>query len=228
MRAVIVADGSAPTRGALDAAWPGWADDVGLVVAADGGARVAVALGLAPDLVVGDGDSLGSDGIASLRARGVEVSLARPDKDESDTELAILAALARGARSVTVLAAFGGRLDHALANIWLLALPALEERTAELLDGSTRISLISASAAEPVRRVLGPGREGDIVSLLPLGPDVDGVATEGLRYPLHGEALPLGPSRGLSNVRAVAGSAVAVTVRRGRLLVVETPATLGR
>jgi thiamine pyrophosphokinase len=227
VRALIVADGSPPTRAALDASWPGWADEIGLVVAADGGALVAAALDLVPDLVVGDGDSLGADGIASLRATGVDVVLARPDKDESDTELAMLAAAARGATSLTVLAAFGGRLDHALANIWLLALPALAARSVELIDGQSRVSLVSAEAGTPVRRLLPPGRAGDLVSLLPLGPDVTGVTTEGLRYPLRDEALPLGPSRGLSNVR-VGESEVSVTVGRGRLLVVETPATLGR
>jgi thiamine pyrophosphokinase len=67
------------------------------------------------------------------------------------------------------------------------------------------------------------GRPGDIVSLLPLG-DAVGVTTAGLRYPLRDEDLPAGPARGLSNVRE--GITATVTLRRGRLLVVEVPATL--
>jgi thiamine pyrophosphokinase len=185
---------------------------------------VAPLLGLRPDVVVGDGDSLGPDGIAELRAAGVEVGLARPDKDESDTELAILAALERGATSITLVAAFGGRLDHTLANIWLLALPALADRPAELLDESTRVTLITARRGTPVRRVLAGGRPGDVVSLLPLDTTVVGITTERLRYPLRNESLLVGPSRGLSNVRLEADAAV--TVRLGRLLVVETPASL--
>jgi thiamine pyrophosphokinase len=229
VRALIVADGVAPSRRRLDATWPGWSSDVGLVVAADGGARVARSLGLEPDLVVGDGDSLGAEGIEELRARGVEIRLARADKDESDTELAILTAIEAGATAITLVAAFGGRLDHALANIWLLALPALGDRPMELLDDNTRVTLIAAPRGVPVRRVLPGGRPGDVVSLLPLDTTVVGITTERLRYPLRNETLLVGPSRGLSNVRLEADAAV--TVRLGRLLVVETPAllaTLGR
>jgi thiamine pyrophosphokinase len=179
--------------------------------------------------VVGDGDSLGPEGVDELRAGGVDVRLARADKDESDTELAILAALERGATAITVVAAFGGRLDHTLANIWLLALPALGDRPAELLDETTRVTLIAAPHGVAVRRVLAGGRPGDIVSLIPLDTAVVGITTERLRYPLRNETLLVGPSRGLSNVRLEADAAV--SVRLGRLLVVETPAslaTLGR
>lgn len=228
MRALIVADGAVPSRTDLDAAWPGWSDGIGLVVAADGGALVAESLGFTPDLVVGDGDSLGAAGVAAFRARGIDVALARTDKDESDTELAVLAALERDADAVTIVAAFGGRLDHTLANIWLLALPALDGRPAELLDGATRVTLISALDGLAVRCVLGAGRAGDLVSLLPLGGDVEAIVTEGLVYPLRSEPLRIGPSRGLSNVRAPGDTEVAVTVGAGRLLVIEAPASLDR
>ncbi len=70
----------------------------------------------------------------------------------------------------------------------------------------------------PVRRPL-PGRPGATVSLLPFGGDATGVTTHGLRYPLHDEPLLVGPARGLSNVREAADAAV--TVRAGRLLVIE-------
>ena len=242
LRALIVADGDAPDRDRMTRAWPGWADGIQLVVAADGGALIAEALGVAPELVVGDGDSLGASEIERFRRSGVEVRLAPADKDESDAELAIDACLARGATSITIIGAFGGRLDHALTNIWLLALPRLADRTVELLDESTRVSLIRAGSGDdgaatargagadpdeggnpPVRRAL-PGRVGDIVSLLPLGGPVFGVSTEGLLYPLSDESLAVGPSRGLSNVRLA--TTAAVTIRRGMLLVVESPATL--
>jgi thiamine pyrophosphokinase len=96
-----------------------------------------------------------------------------------------------------------------------------------MLDATTRISLISAPgpAGRPIVRSL-PGRAGDVVSLLPLGEGVEGVTTHGLRYPLADEPLPPGPARGLSNVRTQPDATV--TVRRGLLLVVESPATLAR
>lgn len=224
-RALIVADGAVPERALLDAAWPGWADGVDLVVAADGGAIAAERLGLLPDLLVGDGDSLSETELARVRAAGIAVELSPVAKDETDTELAILAAVRRGATSVTILCALGGsRVDHALANVLLLAHPAIAGVPAELLDPSSRISLVRAPDATgvPVRRPL-PGPLCALVSFIPLG-DVAGVTTEGLAYPLRDEALDAGPARGVSNVRTSADAAV--TVGRGLLLVVEAPATL--
>jgi len=221
MRAIILADGDAPTRAGLDAAWPGWSDGVELIVAADGGARLGPALGLAIDRWVGDGDSIGEADLQHLRDAGIPVDRAASDKDESDTELAVLAALEGGATDLVIVGALGGvRFDHALANVALLGMPALTGRTASLLAADGRVRLLTG----PGELVL-EGRIGDIVSLLPFGADVDGVVTEGLRYPLRGETLAAGPARGLSNVRT--GTTARVSIERGRLLVVETPANLG-
>lgn len=222
MRALVVADGDVPSRAALDASWPGWSDDVDLVVAADGGAVGAANVGFRVDLLVGDMDSIAPERLAEFRTSGVEVRTVPAEKDESDTELALVAALERGARSVTVLGAFGGpRLDHALANVGLLAMPSLAGVAVDLLDARTRVSAIVApdEAGRSVERRLA-GRVGDLVSLLPLGGDVEGIATTGLRYQLSGETLRAGPARGLSNVRTAAEAGV--SVGRGFLVVVET------
>jgi thiamine pyrophosphokinase len=225
MNALILADGDAPSRADLDTTWPGWDAGIGLVVAADGGARLAPALGVRIDRWVGDGDSLGDDGLAELESAGVAIERSRPEKDESDTELAIRAALALGAVGIVIVGALGGpRIDHALANIGLLAMPELAVREIVIVDGRTRITQVVAPApdGDPVLRAL-PGRLGDIVSLLPADGRVDGVATRGLRYPLYDEPLGIGAARGLSNVRIAPDAAI--MVRRGRLLIVETPAT---
>jgi thiamine pyrophosphokinase len=226
MDALILADGDGPTRDELDRAWPGWDADVRLVVAADGGARLADRLGVRLDRWVGDGDSLGEDGLAELEAAGVPIERSRADKDESDTELAIRAALREAADGIVIVGGLGGRrIDHALANIGLLAMPELGDRRAVILDGRSRLTLIRAPRADgsPVDRPL-PGRVGDIVSLLPIGPGVEGVTTRGLAYPLTAEPLPTGGARGLSNVRSAPDAGVSVTA--GSLLVVESPATL--
>jgi len=216
--AILVGDGDVPARAALDAAWPGWEADADLVVAADGGATKARAAGLAPDLVVGDGDSLGPDGLAAVRAAGIPVELAAIEKDESDLELAVAAAVVRGATRLTILGALGGaRFDHALANAWLLAHPALAGRVAVLLDDATRVRLLDATAAPAEVRLAG--KPGDLVSLFPFGVDATGVTTTGLAYPLRDEPLRSGPARGLSNVRS--GLEARVALRAGRLLIVE-------
>jgi thiamine pyrophosphokinase len=221
-RAIVLAHGEPVTRRGLDAAWPGWSDGVGMVIAADGGARLARQLGVAIDLWVGDGDSLGGDELEELRATGVPVELASTDKDESDTELAVLAAVARGATDVTILGGLGGpRVDHGLANVALLAHPALAGCTAQVLSDRTRIRLLSGPASVELR-----GAADDPVSLLPFGSDAVGVTTTGLRFPLTDERLEAGRARGLSNVRLT--DVARVSLKTGRLLVVETPARLSR
>lgn len=221
---LVVADGDVSAREELDAAWPGWADGASAVVAADGGFARSAALGLRPDVLVGDLDSLAPDGVAEAEASGARIVRRPTDKDESDAELALLEAVEMGATRITVLGAFGGpRLDHALANLWLLAHPALAPIDLVLLDAGARARLLTAPgrAGEPVTQPL-PGRLGAIVSLLPFGGDAGGVTTHGLRYPLRDEPLRIGPARGLSNVRVAQHAAV--DLRQGRLLIVERPA----
>jgi thiamine pyrophosphokinase len=229
--AILVGDGDVPARARLDVAWPGWAADADLVIAADGGARKAYRAGLVPELVVGDGDSLGESGLAEIRAAGISLELVATAKDESDLELAVLAAVARDATRLTILGALGGpRFDHSIANSWLLAHAALDGRTAVLLDARSRVRLLSArpdgdaAAAERVEAVLA-GIPGDLVSLFPFGADALGVTTHGLAYPLCDEPLHAGPARGLSNVRTAAEARV--SLRSGRLLIVETRDTKG-
>ena len=226
-RAIVLADGTQPTRAGLDWAWPGWDDDIDLVVAADGGARLARELDLRLDRWVGDGDSLDPDELAAIREAGVPVELVRQDKDESDAELAVLAA-AGVAADISILGALGGlRVDHAIANLGLLAHPDLVDRTVRLLDDRARVTLLQ-TAARPTERASADleGRAGDLVSLLPMSDSVEGVTTDGLRYVLDDDRLIVGPARGLSNVRV--SRRARVTIGSGRLLIIETPATLSQ
>ena len=220
-QAIVLADGVVGARDAIDSSWPGWAADAPYVIAADGGARHADPLGLRIDQWVGDGDSLGDAGVEALVAQGVPVDRAPVDKDESDTELAVRAALGRRPVAIAILGALGGpRLDHALANLALLALPELRGVDVRLISADARVRLIGPGSVEL------DGHVDDLVTLLPVGTDAVAVTTAGLAYPLRGETLYLGRSRGLSNRRTVVPAVVQLTA--GRLLVVETPATLSR
>jgi thiamine pyrophosphokinase len=229
VKAIVVADGDVPARSALDVGWPGWDAGIGLVIAADGGWEKAAGLGLAPDLLVGDADSLTPERYAAAVATpGLVVERAQVAKDESDTELALIAALKRGANEIVVLGALGGqRFDHALANVGLLALPDPTGAAMELLDATTRVRLLRAPAPGGGEAGLDLcGAKGDLVSLLPIGATAEGVTTRGLAYPLSAEELRPGPARGLSNVRA--STEAGVSLRRGSLVVVETRVGPGR
>jgi len=217
--AIVLADGSLDEPATIERAWPGWSAGIDLVIAADGGARHATTLGLRIDRWVGDGDSISPEELDRLAAEGVRIDRARVDKDETDAELALRAALEEEPARITILGALGGaRLDHELGNVWLLAHPSLAGRDVALLSATTRIRLAGPGSVD-----LG-GPAGDLVSLLPFAGDVAGIRTHGLRYPLAGEPLLSGPSRGLSNVREAPDAAL--TIGSGRLLIVETPVRL--
>jgi thiamine pyrophosphokinase len=211
VKAVVVADGEPDARDADQLV------DADLIVAADGGARWLDAIGVRPHLLIGDLDSIEADLVERLAAEGVAVERHPADKDASDAELALDRALASGADEVAVVGALGGeRLDHELANLLLLADPARRARDIRLVRGGTVVRAVHGGERLGLR-----GAIGDLVSLLPMG-DARGVRTEGLRFPLRGESLRLGPSRGLSNV--ITHQRASVSLERGTLLVVETAA----
>lgn len=179
------------------------------LIAADGGLQHLFALGLRPDLLIGDLDSVTPDEVDRARSLGFEVHQFPVEKDETDLELALLAAVAAGYSRIRVLAALGGRLDQTLANIYLLNLPQLETLDVRIDDGVTEVLLVSSS-------IEITGAAGDTVSLLPLSPIVQGITTRGLKYPLADESLVFFRSRGVSNV--MLESQARIEVKLGVLL----------
>jgi thiamine pyrophosphokinase len=185
-----------------------------LVVAADGASVTALTWGRTPDVVVGDLDSLGAAQRAALEAAGSAFEIYPRAKDQTDGEIALRAALARGARSIRIAGALGGaRLDHALANVLLLTLPELQGLDVTLVDERHEVRLLRGPSSLSLA-----GAPGDIVTLLPLTQRASGITTRGLRYALRDGTLLGGRSRGVSN--ELTGKRASITLARGQLLVV--------
>jgi len=207
MRAIIIANGQIHDSDLHRSL----AAPTDLVICADGGASNALALGLQPQVVVGDLDSLDESLHSRLEKMHCQFIVHPACKDETDLELALYYAIEHGVDEILILGALGGRIDQTLANVQLLALPELRSVKARILDGRQEISLIRDAA-------LIEGQVGDTVSLLPLTEEVTGIYTEGLEYALENATLYLGPSRGISNV--LTSSQARVRIGRGLLLAV--------
>ncbi len=182
-----------------------------LLLAADGGALPLIRLGHMPETVVGDLDSLDAASVALLADAGVAIDRHPRAKDETDLELALLLAAERGAAQILVLGALGGRWDHTLANVALLALPELRGRDVRLLDGDQTLYLVRERAELD-------GHRGDTISLVPLTGAVHGITTRGLQYALEDATLSFERARGVSNV--LLDPPGAVSIRDGLLLVI--------
>ena len=207
---VVVVAGGAPLRPDVAALVPADAR----VLAADAGVAHALALGLRVEAVIGDLDSAAPEDVEEAVAAGARVERHPREKDATDLELALDAALDLGATRVLVLADDGGRLDHVLSALLLLG---SAKYAGVQLDAQVGRALVHVVRAE---RELD-GASGELVSLLALHAAARGVTTEGLAYPLAGETLEAGSSRGVSNVftrrraHVRVGQGVVLVVRPG-------------
>jgi thiamine pyrophosphokinase len=216
LRTVIIANGEPPQASDITH----WLREGDELVCADGGARAALAYGLVPRRVIGDFDSLSDDDLRRLEQAGSELQRHPVHKDETDLELALLYAASIGSGEIVVLGALGGRFDQTIANVMLLAMPALAGRSVMIAAGDELTLLIHPGAPCELR-----GRAGDVVSLIPFGGDAHGIVTEGLEYPLRDESLYVGPARGVSNV--MLGERASVALKQGRLLCVHAGQAAG-
>ncbi|MCS7179141.1 MAG: thiamine diphosphokinase [Anaerolineae bacterium] len=181
------------------------------LIGADGGTHHLLAVGRFPHEVVGDLDSLSPALLDELQRQGTRISRYPREKDETDLELALRHALAYQPEVIRVLGALGQRLDQTLANLALLAAPWLEGVDVRLDDGVEEVLMVQSEA------VLS-GRAGETVSLIPWRMPVEGISTEGLRWPLREETLYPERTRGISN--EMTGAIARIRIRAGHLLVI--------
>jgi len=181
------------------------------VVAADCGAEHLFQLGLMPQLVVGDGDSLCPETRQACFEAGVEFMILPREKNFTDGEAALSAALEAGYRNLAVFGAFGGRPDHLLGNLLLpLAYRDKWDNCIFYGEGFTACYCFGDHTLK--------GRPGDTVSLVALAPTVENINLHGFCYPLHDHQTVMGSSRCLSNqLKEVTGR---ITFNSGVMLVI--------
>lgn len=209
MRAIIFVNGYIADLASVRH-WVREGDDL---IAADGGAHHAMAMGLRPRVIVGDLDSLEPEVVEAMAAEGVELEKYPAAKDKTDLELAIERAIRDGAAEIVLLGALGGRLDQALANVLLMAhrdWPA----TIHLVDANEIATVIHGGESMTLQAT-----PGSTVSLLPLSAEVSGITYTGMLYPLDNATIALGSTRGVSN--EVVSHPATVQIGSGIALVIQ-------
>ena len=182
------------------------------VIAADSGYTHAIAMGLVPNELVGDMDSITAVDLSDARNSSILISQFPANKDLTDTEIAIASAIARHSSHVTVVSGGGDRFDHVLGMVHSLSSCASTVDTT-LLIGTARVSYVSYT-----REFLLDTQPREIVSLIPIGGDAT-VTTTGLQWELNNDTLQSFASRGVSNIAT--SNSVSISVTNGCLAVIQ-------
>lgn len=169
-----------------------YAQNADLIIGVDSGAYHLKAMGLKPHLILGDFDSIEKEIYDYFSNMGIDVRKYPVEKDETDTELAVDYAMAKGCSKIIIAGGIGSRFDHTLANVFLLKKMLDKGVEGWIVNEYNQITLINEKIKIKKDREIK-------VSLLPLSDAVDGISTKGLYYPLHDYRMEIGPTRGISN-----------------------------
>ena len=184
-----------------------------LVIAADAGYLTAKRLGITPDVILGDFDTLGEENIPD----GVECLRVPAEKDDTDTQLAVRTAIERGAGEIVIVGGLGGRIDHTLSTIAILE--DLWERKenriyAILTDGKNRVRFIRNSGT------ILPRSQYRYFSLIAADELVKGITLEGCKYPLKNGRISRRNQWAVSN--EITGNCALIEIKRGGVWVIES------
>ncbi|MBQ8510411.1 MAG: thiamine diphosphokinase [Clostridia bacterium] len=187
------------------------------VVAADSGYSTARRLGVKPDLLLGDLDSLDRSRFSERELDELEKIIVSPIKDDTDTQLAVDTALERGANALYIIGGLGGRLDHTLSTVFLLEYIHDHGASCVITDGRNRVRLLK-SGGGAVRMSVERGYK--YVSLVSLTDRCEGVSIQGVYYPLDRVELTRRYSYAVSN--EITADHAEITLERGVMLVIES------
>jgi thiamine pyrophosphokinase len=186
-------------------------------IAADSGLDHALALGVTPDVVVGDSDSVSNEALALAHSLDIEFISAPTDKDFTDTELALSHAVHLGAQKIVVVSAGGGRFDHAHGLLTSLFHPEWVHIHIEAFIDTAHVFVLHGPSSLHIE-----GKQNSLVALHAMNGMAHGISTDGLRWQLHNESLAPWVSRGVSN--ELTGTSGDISLQSGALLVVQPEA----
>lgn len=214
MQALIVTGGSIEDTFALKFLKENPCD---LTIAADSGMEFFYRNGLVPDEIVGDFDSVKSGVLEFFKENNPNIKIRKfqPEKDETDTELAIRTAIDAECKKIWLLGATGTRIDHVLGNIHLLGMAMERDCECIMLDSCNRIRMLNQGMT--IRR---EEQYGDYISLFPFTPTVKGLTLRGFKYPLEKYELQCYHSLGVSN--EISEEKAEISFEEGILLMVES------
>ena len=191
----------------------------GLVIAVEAGMEFFYKEKMIPDYIVGDFDSVEPEILHSfqnmVQERRPVILQFQPEKDETDTELAIRTAMAQGSHCIHLLGATGSRMDHVIGNFHLLGAAMQRGVDCRIVDKHNRVRMISQGIA--IKR---EDQYGSYVSLFPFSPQVKGLTLTGFKYPLDHDTLECYHSLGVSN--EIVENEAEISFEDGVLLVIES------
>ncbi|WP_195250799.1 thiamine diphosphokinase [Romboutsia sp. 1001713B170207_170306_H8] len=183
------------------------------IICADGGANHLYNMGVIPDYIIGDLDSAKSDIVDYYRKKNVSFKKFPAKKDETDSEICIFLAQNLNAKEIDFIGALGGRIDHTIANINLLYYIKEKGIKPRILSEDEEINILINE------QVIINGNKGDLISVIPINGDANGVTLENLEYPLVNHNMKYSVPLGISNV--MLDNNCKVSVNQGTLLIIK-------
>lgn len=182
------------------------------IIAADGAATKTLSIGIIPDYLIGDMDSIDEKSLKKLKNEKTKIARYPKEKDMTDGQLAVEKAVELGAKEIYIFGLLGDRIDHLTCNLLYIAKISKKIKV-KIFEHNQTISFVSEKTSLN-------GDKGEEVSLIPMLEDCQNVSTKNLYYQLKNEDLEIGSTRGISNI--FTGKRATIHIEKGTLMVVHS------
>lgn len=209
MKALIIASGRIDDYDLLHSL----VQENSFILCADGGLNHLMKIGLIPNLLLGDLDSISDDGIEYIKSKNIKVEKYPTMKDETDTHLAVNYLISKDYKEITIIGGIGTRVDHSLGSIFLLRNLNKMGIKGRIINENNIIHLIDKS----IKLVK---KEQYYTSIIPISLDGIDVSASGFLYPIVNEHIEFGSTRGISNI--LTSGIGTITILKGEALVIES------